>query len=155
VTTPAQGAPLVAPSVAFRPTRLFVICVVLTALATLATWQLGHPTVGLFFGVGLALGLINALLVRRSVASVAAEANPLKRKLALNSMTRLAILTAIGLAIAFVFKPEGLGVVFGMALFQILLVFSAVLPVAKKIRAEDAEAATAGGATTEGETTGE
>ena len=40
----------------------------------------------------------------------------------------------IGLAIAFVFRPAGLGVVFGLALFQVLLVVSTALPVWKKLR---------------------
>ena len=55
--------------------------------------------------------------------------------MALNSAARLMVLSVIGLAIAFVFRPQGLGVVFGMALFQMLLVFSTTLPVARKLRA--------------------
>jgi hypothetical protein len=54
--------------------------------------------------------------------------------MALNSATRLAIITVIGLIIAFVFRPEGLGVVFGLAIFQVLLVLSTALPVWKKLR---------------------
>jgi uncharacterized protein (DUF58 family) len=50
----------------------------------------------------------------------------------------LAIITVIGLIIAFVFRPEGLGVVFGLALFQVLLVASTALPVWKKLRAGEA-----------------
>jgi hypothetical protein len=135
VTTPAQDAPLVFPSVAFRPLRLFAVCVVLTGLATLAAGLLGHVMVGVFFGVGLGLGLLNALLVQRSVEAITAEAHPLKRKMALNSATRLLMMTVIGLTIAFIFRPQGLGVVFGMALFQVVLVISTALPVMKKIRA--------------------
>ena len=135
MTTPAQDAPLVFPSVAFRPLRLFAICVVLTGLATLAAGLLGHVMVGVFFGVGLGLGLINAVLVQRSVDAITAEAHPLKRKMALNSATRLLVMTVIGLTIAFIFRPQGLGVVFGMALFQVVLVISTALPVMKKIRA--------------------
>ena len=135
MTTPAQDAPLVFPSVAFRPLRLFAICVVLTGLATLAAGLLGHVMVGVFFGVGLGLGLLNALLVQRSVEAITAEAHPLKRKMALNSATRLLMMTVIGLTIAFIFRPQGLGVVFGMALFQVVLVISTALPVMKKIRA--------------------
>jgi len=44
-------------------------------------------------------------------------------------------MTVIGLTIAFIFRPQGLGVVFGMALFQVVLVISTALPVMKKIRA--------------------
>ena len=134
MTTPAHDAPLVFPSVAFRPVRLLVICVALTAAAMLGAGLLGHPLVGVFFGIGLALGLGNAILVRRSVLSITAQAHPLKSSMALNSAFRLMVLTVIGLVIAFVFRPEGLGVVFGMALFQLLLVFSTVLPVARKLR---------------------
>ena len=135
MTTPAQDAPLVFPSVAFRPVRLLAICIVLTGLASLAAGLLGHVMVGVFFGVGLALGLLNAVLVQRSVDAITAEAHPLKRKMALNSATRLLVMTVIGLTIAFIFRPQGLGVVFGMALFQVVLVISTALPVMKKLKA--------------------
>jgi hypothetical protein len=134
VTTPAQDAPLVFPSVAFRPLRLLAICVVLAGLVTLAAGLLGHPMVGVFFGIGLGLGLLNAVLVQRSVEAITAEAHPLKRKMALNSATRLLVMTVVGLTIAFIFRPQGLGVVFGMALFQVVLVLSTALPVIKKLK---------------------
>jgi ATP synthase I chain len=139
VTTPAQDAPLVFPSVAFRPMRLLAISVVLTGLATLAAGLLGHVMVGVFFGVGLVLGLLNAVLVQRSVDAITADAHPLKRKMALNSATRLLVLTVIGLTIAFIFRPQGLGVLFGMALFQVVLVISTALPVMKKLKAGGAD----------------
>jgi len=153
VTTPPQDAPLVFPSVAFRPVRLFAVCIALTGLATLAAGLLGHVMVGVFFGVGLGLGLLNALLVRRSVEAITADAHPLKRKMALNSATRLLVMTVIGLTIAFIFRPQGLGVLFGMALFQVVLVISTALPVMKKIRAggADADARSSNGLGLEGE----
>lgn len=141
MTTPAPDAPLVFPSVAFRPTRLLAVCLLLSALAIgLSAW-VGYVMFGVFFGVGLGLGLINALLVQRSVASITADAHPLKKKMALNSATRLLIITAVGLTIAFVFRPLGLGVVFGLALFQVVLVLSTALPVWKKIRTGEPDAA--------------
>ena len=122
------------PSVAFRPVRLLATSLVLTVVAVVITGLLGHPMVGAFFGVGLLLGLLNALGVQRSVAAITAEEHPLKKKMAMNSATRLLFITAIGLAVAFVFRPAGLGVVFGLALFQVLLVLSTALPVWKKLR---------------------
>ncbi|AKK28942.1 ATP synthase subunit I [Mycobacterium sp. EPa45] len=151
MTTPAQDAPLVFPSVAFRPVRLLVICAGLTALAVVLSAVAGHVLFGVFFGVGLALGLVNAVLVQRSVESITAGDHPLKRKMALNSATRLLVITTIGLAIAIIFRPLGLGVLFGLALFQVLLVLTTALPVWKKIRTggEDdaADIPTAAGAT--------
>jgi hypothetical protein len=135
VTTPAQDAPLVFPSVAFRPVRLFVISVAITVVAILVAGLSGHLMVGVFFGIGLLLGLLNALLVRHSVEAITARERPLKSSMALNSASRLAIITILGLIIAYVFRPAGLGVVFGLALFQVLLVVSTALPVWKKLRA--------------------
>jgi O-antigen/teichoic acid export membrane protein len=139
VTTPAQDAPLVFPSVAFRPIRLLAISLVLTLVAVAAAAALGHPMVGVFFGVGLLLGLLNAVGVQRSVAAITAEAHPLKKKMAMNSASRLLIITVMGLAVAFVFRPAGLGVLFGLALFQVLLVVTTALPVWKKLRTESVE----------------
>ncbi|MCV7213784.1 ATP synthase subunit I [Mycobacterium crocinum] len=140
MTTPAQDAPLVFPSVAFRPVRLLAICAALTALAVVLAALAGYLLFGVFFGVGLALGLINAVLVQRSVESITAGDHPLKRKMALNSATRLLVITTIGLAIAIIFRPLGLGVLFGLALFQVLLVLSTALPVWKKIRTGETDA---------------
>jgi dipeptide/tripeptide permease len=137
VTTPAQDAPLVFPSVAFRPVRLLVICLALTALAIAAAGYTGHIFFGVFFGVGLILGLLNALLVRRAVESITAEDHPLKKKMAVNSATRLLVITVIAMTIAFLFKAHGgIAVLFGLAIFQALLVLSTSLPVMKKIRTE-------------------
>jgi hypothetical protein len=130
--------------VAFRPLRLFSVCVVFAGLVTVAAALLDHTMVGVFFGVGLALGLLNAILVQRSVEAITAKDHPLKSKMAINSATRLLVMTVIGLTIAFIFRPQGLGVVFGMALFQVLLVLSTAVPVLKKLRAGDADARSIG-----------
>ena len=141
VTTPAQDAPLVFPSVAFQPVRLLSVCAALTVVAVgLSAWA-GYVMFGMFFGIGLALGLLNAVLVQRSVSAITADAHPLKRKMALNSATRLLVISAVGLAIAFAFRPLGLGVVFGLALFQVVLVLSTALPVWKKLRTGDPDGA--------------
>lgn len=129
------------PSVAFRPVRLFATSLVLTVVAIAIASSLGHPMVGVFLGVGLLLGLLNALGVQRSVAAITAEAHPLKKKMAVNSASRLLIITVVGLTVAFIFRPAGLGVVFGLALFQVLLVLSTALPVWKKLRIGAAESA--------------
>jgi dipeptide/tripeptide permease len=136
VTTPAHDAPLVFPSVAFRPTRLAVVCVALTAVAVAAAGFVGNIGFGLFFGLGLGIGLVNALLVRRAVESITAEDHPLKKKMAVNSATRLLVISVIALATAYFFRQiGGIGVLFGLAIFQALLVMSTSIPVLRKIRA--------------------
>lgn len=136
MTTPAHDAPLVFPSVAFRPTRLAVVCVALTAVAVAVAGFVGNIGFGLFFGLGLGIGLVNALLVRRAVESITAEDHPLKKKMAVNSATRLLVISVIALATAYFFRQiGGIGVLFGLAIFQALLVMSTSIPVLRKIRA--------------------
>lgn len=96
---------------------------------------------GVFFGLGLLLGLINAVMVQRSVDTITAKENPQKSSMAINSAARLAIITVVALAVAFVFKPNGVGALFGLALFQIVLVASTALPVWKKLRSGEAHLA--------------
>lgn len=127
------------PSVVFRPARLLIICIALTAVAMAAAGQLGHFLFGVFFGLGLALGLVNALLIRRSALKITAEVHPLKSKMALNSASRLLLISVIGLIIAYLFRPLGLGVLVGLATFEVLLVSSTALPVVKKLRAQASE----------------
>ncbi len=135
MTTPAHDAPLVFPSVAFRPVRLLIVCAVLTAVAVAAAAFVGNIFFGVFFGLGLVLGLLNALLVRRAVESITMEDHPLKKKMAINSATRLLVITAVALAIAIFFKAHGgIAVLFGLAIFQALLVMSTSIPVLRKIR---------------------
>lgn len=151
MTTPAQDAPLVFPSVAFRPLRLLIVCVALTGVAVAAAAFTGHVFFGLFFGLGLGLGLINALLVRHAVESITAEEHPLKKKMAVNSATRLLIITAVALAIAFFFKNSGgIAVLFGLAIFQALLVMSTSFPVLKKIRTDGLDAVDTSGTDSKG-----
>ncbi|MCF6387324.1 ATP synthase subunit I [Mycobacterium sp. MBM] len=136
MTTPAHDAPLVFPSVAFRPVRLLIVCAALTAVVVAGAGYIGNIFFGVFFGIGLALGLLNALLVRRAVESITMEDHPLKKKMAINSAMRLLVITAIALSMAIFFKGHGgIAVLFGLAIFQGLLVLSTSIPVMRKIRA--------------------
>jgi uncharacterized protein (DUF58 family) len=87
------------------------------------------------------------------VAVITADAHPLKTRMAVNSAGRLLVFTVIGLAIAVVFRPAGLGVLFGLALFEVLLVATAVLPVWKKLRTPSVEPTASGPTGSHGDST--
>ena len=110
-----------------------MICVAVTASGGRRGCVLGHPAFGPFFGIGMALGCSTPCWSGGGHLDHRAD-HPLKKKMALNSATWLLAITVVGLAIAFYFKPMGLGVLFGLALFQVILVLSTSLPVMKKLR---------------------
>jgi membrane glycosyltransferase len=130
--------------VAFRPVRLGIICLVIAAIVAGVSAYLDYPLFGLFFAIGLAMGLANALLIRRAVANITAKDHPLKSQMAVNSAVRLLVMSVVGLTMAYFWRPEGLGTLFGVALFEALLVATTSLPVLKKLRAGAAEDAATG-----------
>ncbi|CAB4671786.1 MAG: ATP synthase subunit I [Actinobacteria bacterium] len=140
MAAPLEETPFVLPSVVFRPARLAVFCILLSGVSIALAALAGAVMFGVFFAIGLVLGLANAQVVSWSVAAIAAQDHPLKRGLALNSATRLLVITLIALIVAFVFRPFGFGVLFGLALFQVVLVLSTVVPVWMKIRKGELDA---------------
>ena len=55
--------------------------------------------------------------------------------MAVNSATRLLVITAVAMLIAIYFKAHGgIAVLFGLAIFQALLVMSTSIPVLRRIR---------------------
>ena len=78
--------------------------------------------------------MLNAKLAVLKVATVTAENEPRKAPVAVNSMVRLGVVSVIAIVIAYFFRPDGLGVIFGLAVGQIVLVLNTVIPVLKGLR---------------------
>lgn len=95
---------------------------------------LGHPLAGLLGCVGLAMGLLNAVLLRRSAGMYATMDDPQKGKFALGALGRLSLITVVALVITWLTLPDGLGVLAGLAVFQLLLVVMALIPLLKELR---------------------
>jgi hypothetical protein len=88
----------------------------------------GHPLVGLGVCVGLAMALVNFRLI--SAATVKASTRGRednRRPLALNTLGRLAVISAIALGLVFVSRPLGFGTLMGLAVFQFLLLANVVV----------------------------
>ena len=134
MTTSAPESAPVYPQAPTGLRRPGIIAVVVTAIVIGVTIWLGHPLVGVFFLVGVVGIFINAVAVRNVVGAIAAEANPHKKSLALNSAARLGAITVLALTAAFLVRPDGLGVMFGLAVGQVILVLNSVIPVMKGLR---------------------
>lgn len=82
----------------------------------------GHYIAGLAFLAGLVLGWVNAMMTVASAAKFARSNNPAKGPVAISTLKRLAGFTAVALAAAFLLRPDGVGVIIGLALFQMMMV---------------------------------
>lgn len=120
--------------------RLSVVAACLGAAAVAVLAPLGYLWLALFGCVGLGLGLLNMALVRRSAARYAAASEPDKRRFAGSVLGRLALITALAMALAVLLRPAGLGVFAGLAAFQLLMIGSAALPMIKSLRQAGARA---------------
>lgn len=82
----------------------------------------GVPLVGVGACIGVALGAFNHRMTGNSVvrASLSESVNT-KRPLALNTLGRMAIITVVTLGLLLVDRTLGLGILIGLAVFQVLL----------------------------------
>lgn len=128
-----EGTPLF-PTVPLSLKKPLIMASAFAVLGLVASGLLGHIWMGACGVLGLALGLLNIKLVQRAVAKVTAEDHPSKQKLAVSSAGRLALVTVVALGFGIFFKPDGLGVFVGLAVFQVILVINTSVPVLKGLR---------------------
>ncbi|WP_169812565.1 hypothetical protein [Nocardia acidivorans] len=117
-----------------RMRRATAIAFALGALVLMASGLLDRLLLGVFISAGLALGWINAQITWMSIVRITDAETPSKQKLALSSAARLIILTGLSIVVAFFTRPYGVGIFFGLAVFQLILVLHTALPEVKGLR---------------------
>lgn len=114
--------------------RAAIVAVAAGVLILMATGPLERLPLGAFICAGLAAGWVNAQLTLRAVSRIADSETPKKLRLVRSSAVRLLGITGIAIAIAFLARPSGMGIFFGLAMFQVILVILAVVPELKGLR---------------------
>jgi hypothetical protein len=89
------------------------------ALVVLAIF--GYADAGVLLCVGLGLGVVNSMLVQRSLATSIERGEPDRKGLTLGMLKRLVIVSAVAFAIAIFYPPHGWFVFLGLATFQMLV----------------------------------
>lgn len=107
---------------------------VLGALSVVAAIALGYWAAGVLLCVGLALGAVNSGLMLSTTVRLTASEETRKRPFMFGTLKRLAAVTAVALALVYVFRPEGVAVVVGLAVFQVLMVATAGAAVVREVR---------------------
>jgi hypothetical protein len=132
VETPPVDAPLVDAAANLR--RSSIVASVLGFVSIGVLWPVGHPFMGVFVCVGLAFGMFNNRLLQLSVQKYAASDTMRKAQFTRKVFLRLAAVTAFSFAIAILDRPDGLGVFAGLAIFQVLMLVGATVPVFRSLR---------------------
>ncbi len=129
------AAPPVPMHAAANLRRSMLVSAPVGAVAVLILALTGHLLAGLFVLVGLGLGMLNSWLVQRAVVRYAgSEAGNRRRRFVLGVFSRLGLITLVALAIVLLVRPDGLGVLGGLAIFQLLMLGSASMPLIKELR---------------------
>jgi hypothetical protein len=94
----------------------------------------GHPLMGVYVCIGLAFGAGNNWLLQRSVLAYAGQPTLPKGKFSRNVFLRLVAITVIAAGVAVLSRPDGLGIFGGLAIFQIVMLIGAAVPVFRSLR---------------------
>ena len=115
--------------------RSLLVAVPLAALALVLAALLGHPLAGAFVFLGLALGALNSWLVQRSVVHFGeSDAPDKKKRFIVGVVARLSFITVIAAAVLFLVRPDGMGILAGLALFQLIMLGGAAVPLFRELR---------------------
>jgi hypothetical protein len=114
--------------------RALIVAAGGAGVALVVSAIMGHLLVGAFLAVGLALGFVNTRLVVGAAARFAASESRDKRPLIVGALRRLALVTAAALVLAVAFRPAGLAVLIGLAVFQLLLVGNTSTSLYREVR---------------------
>lgn len=113
--------------------RSSIIGIALGLVAVALTSMQGHPLMGVFGSLGLALGAVNNRMLQMSVIAHA-TGGVSKKRFRGGVFARLGGITVLALALALLVRPDGLAIFVGLAVFQVLMLVGAALPVFRSLR---------------------
>ena len=114
--------------------RSVVISAGLAVAAIVVTIVVGHPLMGLFGTIGLALGAGNNWLLQRSVLRYGADESIGRKQFRNGVLRRLSAVTLVAIGLAVLVRPDGLAVFVGLAAFHAIMLIGAAAPVFASLR---------------------
>ena len=128
--------PAVAPQVdAAANLRRSVLVAGGLAVASIAVLSaLAHPWMGVFATLGLALGALNNRMLQRSVLRYGMNESITRKQFRRGVLTRLFAVTLLAIGCAVLVRPDGLAVFVGLAVFQVIMLIGAAVPVFRSLR---------------------
>lgn len=137
-TEPSDGVPVDnMAEVALQTRAAIVPAIVAGVIALIVGFVIGQPLGGIGVCIGLGLGMVNARVLQTSVArrfELLADKPGRRTGFLSSGATRLAALTLGTLALVWLVRPLGFGILIGLALFQVLMIGFAAVAMYKTVR---------------------
>lgn len=122
-------------SVLTRQRRPLLVACLLAAAGLWIAIPTGKAEAGIFFGIGIFLGLLNHILTEVGLARNLETGDQLSRKqFAMGSFGRLMIVTVIAFGLAIPFWPNGIAVFVGLALMHLIVIVFTGLPLLNEMK---------------------
>jgi hypothetical protein len=98
-------------------------------------YQAGSWILPISLVIGIALGLINHLATEYWLLKLITSGDtPTRGQLTRSTMIRLSILVLVAIGAAWVFWPNGIGVLLGLAIFRLIALVMTTLPLLKELK---------------------
>jgi hypothetical protein len=137
-TTPTPGPDLGTASfwrVVRDQRKTIVVAVVLSVAAYWILGQLDEWRLAGCIAGGVALGLANHLTTEYWLLKIITSGEePTRNKLAVSTLVRLLVLSVVAVGIAVWFWPEGIGLLFGLAIFRLIALVMTTVPLLKELK---------------------
>ena len=119
--------------------RSSLISAGLSVFAIAVASAAGHPLMGVLGALGLALGAVNNRMLQKAVvayagAVTAGAKDATKGRFRGGVFLRLGAITLFSFAVALLVRPDGVAIFVGLAVFQVLMLVGAALPVFRSLR---------------------
>lgn len=114
--------------------RSTIIGLALSVVGIAVTATQGHVWMGFFGLLGIVLGAVNNFLLQKSVLRFAQNETVTRKRFGGGVAMRLGAVTLFAIVVGLLDNPDGLGIFAGLAVFQILMLVGAALPVFRSLR---------------------
>jgi hypothetical protein len=122
-------------AVLVRQRRPLLVAGLLSVAVLWISIPAGRAEVGIFFAVGVLLGLLNHVLTEVALArSLASQGEISRKQFAVGSLGRLTLVTLVSFLVALTFWPYGAAVFVGLALMHMVLLVFTGLPLLNEMR---------------------
>jgi hypothetical protein len=117
------------------PRKTILGAVVLSVAAYWVLGQLGEWLLAGCIAGGVALGLLNHLATEYWLLRIITSGEePTRNKLAMSTLVRLLVLSVVAVGIAVWFWPDGIGLLFGLAIFRLIAIVMTTVPLLKELK---------------------